>query len=301
MMDYDTKTRTVMMFAGDSQVAGTTNVYADLWSYNGTTWTQPPASTGRTGLRNSGMAYDGTADRVVTFAGRDDDPAAGTFNPLDTTWYYDATGWHQAAPANKPPARKNFGIAYDPVRNRTVVFGGQAQNGNLVSDVWEWNETTWTQVSPLAGPDPRIGLEMLYNPDLARVLVFGNSGSLAGEDLWEWNGTAWNQRQVVGSIAPRYREGAAYDAARHALVVFSGRDGGGTPTTDTALLAYWPNQTVEACTSAQIDYDNDGKAGCADEDCNLCPADCGACSGGKCGDFHCDSPSETHATCPNDC
>ena len=127
------------------------------------------------------------------------------------------------------------------------------------------------------GTDPRIGLELLYNPDAQRALVFGNSGSLQGEDLWEWNGVAWTQRQIVGTIAPRYREAVAYDAAHHAIVVFSGRVvSSGTPTGGTQLLAYWPNTTPEACTSAQIDYDNDGQAGCADADCwsvctPLCP------------------------------
>jgi len=115
--------------------------------------------------------------------------------------------------------------------------------------------------------------------------------------------------------------------------MFSGRDATSfAPTAGTTLVHYQPNSTVEACTSAQLDYDNDGLAGCADddcwsvctplcppgatcpgsaprcgdgtcnpnEDCNLCPADCGACAGGKCGDFHCDG-TETHATCPNDC
>jgi cysteine-rich repeat protein len=332
MMAYDNRTKTVMMFGGDSN-NGTYLTYADLWSYNGATWTQPALSTGRSGVFASGMAYDVTADRVVSFGGRDDgSTGTGTFAVLNTTWYWDATGWHQASPTNPPTVREDFGLVYDPVRNRTVMFGGQDDNGIVTSDVSEWNETNWTILSPpVAGPDPRIGLELIYNPDAERTLVFGNSDNLSGEDLWEWNGTTWTQRTVVGSIQPRYRECVAYDEAHHGMVVFSGADSAGNPTGTTQRLGYVPNQTVEACTSAQIDYDNDGKAGCADpdcwgvctplcppgvtcpagaprcgdgvctanEDCNLCPADCGACTG-KCGDFHCDT-GETHATCPNDC
>jgi cysteine-rich repeat protein len=327
LMDYDAKTRTVMLFGGDGNVGTTFTPYADLWSYNGATWTQPTLSTGRTPtLQNSGAVYDTLADRVVTFGGFD-----GT-NVVNTTWYWDSSGWHQAVPTNPAVARSDFGMAYDPVRNRTVVFGGEDNSSSPVSDVYEFNEATWTKVSPTTSPDARIGLNLIYNPDAQRVLAFGNSPSLAGEDLWEWNGTTWSQRQVVGTVAPKYRESAAYDAARHSLVVFGGEDTSGFLTQTTQRVAYWPNQTVEACTSAQIDYDNDGLAGCADpdcwsictplcppgttcgataprcgdgtcstnEDCNICPADCGACPGGKCGDFHCDS-GESHATCPNDC
>ena len=101
----------------------------------------------------------------------------------------------------------------------------------------------------------------------------------------------------------------------------------------TQLVQYRPNGPVEACTYANIDYDNDGRAGCADdecwavcdplhppgttrpasapycgdgvctpsfENCRICPADCGACPAGACGDFEC-TGAETSATCPNDC
>jgi hypothetical protein len=41
-------------------------------------------------------------------------------------------------------------------------------------------------------------------------------------------------------------------------------------------LVYRPNTAAEACTSAQLDYDGDGLAGCADDECwatcsPLCP------------------------------
>jgi cysteine-rich repeat protein len=332
MMSYDTGTRSVMLFGGDSNNSSYLT-YADLWSYNGSTWSQPALSTGRSGVFNSGMVYDIAANRAVTFGGRDDgSTGGGTFQVLNTTWYWDATGWHQLSPVTVPTVREDFGIAYDTVRNRTVMYGGQDSSGNVTSEVSEWNGTTWANLSPpVAGPDPRVGLELVYNPDAARVLVFGNSDNLNGEDLWEWNGTAWTQRTVVGKITPRYREAVAYDNGHHCLLVFSGADSAGNSTTSTQRLGYIPNTSVEACTSAQIDYDNDGFAGCFDpdcwavctplcppgtacpstsprcgdgtcsgfEDCKLCPQDCGACTG-KCGDFHCDS-GETHAACPNDC
>ena len=116
-------------------------------------------------------------------------------------------------------------------------------------------------------------------------------------------------------------------------VSFSGLDSTSTATATTVLLQYRPNGAIEACTSAQVDYDNDGQAGCADdecwavcdplhppgttrpagapfcgdgacgaaEDCAICPADCGACTGGRCGDFHCDSATESTTSCPHDC
>src|SRR6185312_13559120 len=90
----------------------------------------------------------------------------------------------------------------------------------------------------------------------------------ASEDLWEWNGTAWQQRALGNTVSPRYGAAVAYDAANHTIVMFSGRDANtAAPTAATTLIRYQSNSSVEACTSAAVDYDNDGLAGCADDDC----------------------------------
>ena len=221
-------------------------------------------------------------------------------------------------------------MAYDPIRKRSVMFGGIDDAFALKNDVWEWDGSTWAQVLAI-GPDAREGHAMFYNPDRGQVSVYGNSNG-GGEDLWEWSGAAWTQRTLDTVNPQAYRRQVAYDAAQHALLVFGGRDSTFAPTAATRLLQYRPWTTVESCTSAQLDYDNDGKAGCADEecwsvctplcppgttcpagapkcgdgvcgaaeDCNICPGDCGACAAGVCGDYHCDA-GETHASCPLDC
>jgi cysteine-rich repeat protein len=320
---YNTAARNVMLFGGDALV--------DLYTYNGTAWTAAAMSSGRTPTRNTPMTYDAARDRLVTFAGRDDAPNS-TRRVLDTTWrWHSTTGWQLVTSAQEPPGRKGHGIAYDHVRQRTVLFGGFDDATTALSDVWEFDGTSWERMESTVGPNARTGLHVLYNPDARRVVVFGNSGGFTGEDLWEWTAAGWNQRQVLGTIPSRYRATIAYDAANHALVTFGGRDTNFNHFGTTRLLAYWPNTAVEACTSSQVDYDNDGKLGCADEDCwaqctplcapgttcptgaprcgdgtcqpnedcAICPSDCGACTG-TCGDFHCNS-GETATNCPSDC
>jgi hypothetical protein len=274
------------------------------------------------------MSYDASNNRLVTFGGI----LTATSTVTNDTWTWTAAGgWASTSPVTKPPARDDSATAYDRVRNRTVVFSGNPRNGTTLTDVWEWNGVNWNQVTA-AGPSQRTGHRLYYNPDAARVCMFGGNTSGTNEDLWEWNGTTWSQRPLSTALPSKYQTAAAYDAASRSLVVFGGRDASATLTASTALVQYVPNGSSEACTSAQIDYDGDGKAGCVDdecwsvcdplhppgttrpagapfcgdsacngpEDCNICPADCGACAGGKCGDFHCDSP-ETNATCPTDC
>jgi cysteine-rich repeat protein len=325
VLDYDTSAQRIRLFGGDNY-NGTDTTYTDVYSYDGSTWSAL-ASAGRQSVRMATMSYDANANKLVTFGG----VIAGTTTPVQTTWVWSsANGWQQLSPASPPSVRNDSATAYDPVRKRTVLFSGNSHTGTTLSDTWEWDGAAWTQFSA-SGPTQRRGHRLFYNPDAARVCVFGNAGA-ASEDLWEWNGSTWKSRTINQTVTPKYQRAVAYDAANHELVTFAGRDQSSfAATAGTVRVRYQANATVEACTSATLDYDNDGKAGCADdecwsvctplcppgvtcpgtapkcgdgtcgafEDCNICPGDCGTCTG-KCGDFKCDT-GETHSSCPNDC
>jgi len=336
---YDPVGRVIRMYGGDNWVGGTSTqliTYNDVWTYNGATWTQVGTAGTRTAARTAAMAFDSTANRMLTFGGVTGEASNGN-NQYGTTvgetWYWDGT-WHQNTSAGQPGPRDNGQMVYDPVRNKTVMFSGNPRNGTTADDTWEWNNASWTLVANNVGPSTRFNSRMVFNPDTSHATVFGNSGLTTGEDVWEWNGTTWTQRTQLGTYPSRYAPAVAYDAIHHEIVAFSGRNNGLQafgPTQDFGLFKSRPNATTEVCTSAQVDYDNDGLAGCADdecwsvckplcppgvtcagtapkcgdgtcsatEDCRICPTDCGACTG-TCGDFNCDS-GENHSTCPNDC
>ena len=43
-----------------------------------------------------------------------------------------------------------FGLAYDPVRQRTVLFGGAS--GTLLDDTWEFDGQDWAQIATANAP-----------------------------------------------------------------------------------------------------------------------------------------------------
>src|SRR5438034_701360 len=47
-----------------------------------------------------------------------------------------------------PTARMNAGMAYDVIRRRAVLFGGQAAPG-LLNDTWVWNGELWRHLETL--------------------------------------------------------------------------------------------------------------------------------------------------------
>src|ERR1051325_8282159 len=54
-----------------------------------------------------------------------------------------------------PTARADHAMAYDGVRDRTVLFGGNDTTGNYLSDTWEWDGMNWIQRNPASQPPAR--------------------------------------------------------------------------------------------------------------------------------------------------
>jgi hypothetical protein len=114
-------------------VGGRTNATAggqvnNTWEYDGTTCTLvtdygPEARWGGT------LNYDGT---VSLLCGGTD----GT-NSFSRTWQWDGAHWTQRQDFG-PASRSLAGAAYDSVRERLVLFGGQTSTGTQVfGDTWE--------------------------------------------------------------------------------------------------------------------------------------------------------------------
>ncbi len=337
-MIYNAESRSVMMLATSLELAesqNTTDGFGTLdrlFAYNGTDWSEVPAPDHPV-VRNTSLVFDGVNNFVMSFGGRDEQ-TGGTSQVL-RAWTPDF-GWFEFDGGNGPVSRlSGTMMAYDPIRQRTIVFGGKDDFRTPLDDIWEWDGGGWIPFDQ-RGPSARFGHTVFYNPDARQISVYGNASNAANvEDLWDWDGDKWTQRAVDAASAPlpHYKQAVAYDSARHQIFTFGGRDQSFQTASQLALLQYRAAATTEACTYATLDYDKDGKAGCTDdecwsvctplcppgsptscatttprcgdgqcsafEDCNICPADCGVCSG-TCGDFSC-GVGETASNCPNDC
>ena len=132
--------------------------------------------------------------------------------------------WITQSPTTSPSARSDLAMAYDSVRNVTVLFGGFA-GGAALGDTWEYDGTNWKGIFPTTSPPARLGSAMTY--DTARhvsVLFGGRSVTTEYNDVWEWDGSHWTQASVGGtSPATRDRHGMTYDNVRGVHVMFGGR------------------------------------------------------------------------------
>ena len=186
-------------------------------------WNQTTTSTSPSPRAWHEVAYDTARQRTVLFGGgyviRMGNTTVIAF--LGDTWEWDGVNWAQIKPTNAPAVRWAQAMVFDVSRQRTVMFGGQRNNGFL-ADTWEWDGQNWTQVNTATSPSPR-GAEMAYDSVRRRTVLFGGYSRLGAQsDTWEYDGTNWTQIRTTVSPPARAFHAMAYDIARRRTVLFGG-------------------------------------------------------------------------------
>jgi len=206
---YDPGNREYVLFGGRVQQAtpascspGTLPAHlktdyfcGDTWVYNFQTWVQMTPALSPSAREGHAMVYDAAHGQVVLFGGT----AAASSTPLNDTWIWNGTTWKQALPAHSPPARLWHSMAYDPVHQQVLLFGGDSGT-QFLNDTWIWNGTDW-QPAPLQAtpPPPRTSAGLDYDPVTdSMVLCSGTTWTTKRIgtpvlDAWSWNGSQWHQ------------------------------------------------------------------------------------------------------------
>ena len=86
-------------------------------------------------------------------------------------------------------------MAFDALRNRTIVHGGK-NGASRLSDVWEWDGTNWTEASAAVRPSERHGPAMIYDSARSRMTLFG------GRDATQFFADTWQLANNPGPLNP---------------------------------------------------------------------------------------------------
>ena len=137
-MTYDPAADRVFLFGG--AIFGATIVWKnDTWALSvvDKTWTNTHASTSPSARGGAPMAYDSVADVALLFGGANTfaNTLSGYFND---TWAYNATAnaWSDVTSVHSPSPRVLSALAYDPIADRTILFGGAPGGGIPYDDAW---------------------------------------------------------------------------------------------------------------------------------------------------------------------
>jgi hypothetical protein len=173
-MAYDRQRARVVMYGGASS-AGT---LGDTWEWDGVIWLQRIAP-GPVPRSQHALAYDARRGVTVLYGGQDITILA---QPYTDTWEWDGVAWTQRQPATSPGYRREFGMAYDALRERVVLFGGVGGN----QETWEWDGSNWTLRPVAASPPGRHRCGFAYDAFREHVLLFGGQASPEVADLWRY-------------------------------------------------------------------------------------------------------------------
>jgi cysteine-rich repeat protein len=219
--------------AGQSGDGCTSRCTAELAIWRQLVETHPSSKTGNRMLY--GLATDPVTG-LLLFGGANGSGSLIGLPPIfEDTWTWNGAAWTEAdvledisGAMQRPPRRNEPSIAYDPGRERVVLFGGIG-DGGLLGDTFEWDGYTWRTFA-VPGPSPRQGASMACSP--GRCILFGGKG--AGDtllaDAWEWDGASWTELAVPGGPGARANAVMTYDRGRARFVVFGGERpvGGGS-------------------------------------------------------------------------
>lgn len=223
---YDAARARVVLHGG---LSGASGRRGETWEYDGASWSLVAGSGGPGPRYTHAMTFDATRGKSLMFGGYGDDF-------LSEVWEYDGTAWSPGPTA--PPsleARSYTALAFDSLRSRAVLFGGEKTNG-FFDDTWECDGTAWIPVATPSSPPRRAAHAMAFDQGRGVVVLFGGRTGPVMSDTWEYDGSDWTEGPVApASLYGRAWMGMAYDPGLARTVMF----GGGNFFTDVYRNDTW--------------------------------------------------------------
>lgn len=225
-----------LWLSGSDGLAG-----ANLFRWNGSAWMRTLAPT-----EGFYFASDFGAGMRLACVGLYHFDGFNAINGTIST--FDGTAW-SPLDFEEPGARTSAAMAHDPVRRRTVMFGGTTNGGasGAIAQTLEFDGRHWN-ASGASGPSARYGHAMAFDPVRNLVLCVGGqtaSGANTGE-TWGYDGTAWTLLAPSVGGTTRFRSAIAWDSNRQRLVLFGGQSNSGV----VGDLLEWDGSTWTAIASS---------------------------------------------------
>ncbi|MEM7202258.1 MAG: hypothetical protein AAF628_18455 [Planctomycetota bacterium] len=200
----------VLLFGGESR----SRFLGDTWRFDGSDWSLlGPGPSPRTESGMTGTPWNGGT--VVLFGGL---TARSPDVVTDELWLHDSAGW-RVVPSQGlwPRGRREAAMAYDPARDRVVLFGGRDTSGVRSNATWEWDGMAWHARTPATRPPAMAGHRLAFDPTTNTCLALRWNG-----DAWRWDGSDWTQVATCEPFGVRNGAGLGFDPSTGEVVAFGG-------------------------------------------------------------------------------
>lgn len=223
MMAYDAAQARVVLYGGAKGFFPNYIEYSDTRWLDGSQWREVPVGFAAPARWEQSMCFDSRRGVIVlngggSFVGIPGNPnnhhIGGTYEFNGSTWALSTMGG--------PNARHGSVMAFDSLRNRTVLFGGKHD----VTGTWEWDGQSWSLITPTgASPQLRGFAGFAFDESRGKAVLFGGGTDsfVPLGDTWEWDGATWTRVATTGPTA-RLGPGMVYDSFRQRIVLHGGQD-----------------------------------------------------------------------------
>ena len=176
---FDPQSGKVLLFGGHKYetVGIPRHIYMnDLWSWDGSDWTELTPADGPSGRQSSFFGYDSFNFSMLLFGGREE--SSGT----NDTWNFDGSEWNQLDPHTVPEKQYSiFGCTADIY---PMIFSTDCEKS------WLWNGSDWEDYNINGSVGERGNTAMEYDLHNNNILMFGGhvGGSVVNDTFLLENG-----------------------------------------------------------------------------------------------------------------
>ncbi|MCI4332483.1 MAG: hypothetical protein L3K01_01945 [Thermoplasmata archaeon] len=156
---------------------------------------------------------------------------------LNDTWLFTNSSWTQIFPSAHPGPTRNGMMAWDPVDQEVVLFGGSNATAYL-NATWVFHMGHgWRQLTPTVSPPARRSGGMAYDGADHYVVMWGGHNGTAPNgsinyqpdytmlnDTWSFSGGAWTQVVTANAPPPSSEPSLQYDPTTGVVIEFGGYD-----------------------------------------------------------------------------
>lgn len=218
-MAYDPASERVILLGGGA--ANSDPKRNDMWSWDGTTWTELHPTTMPSGwIAPSASALDGDGSTVMLVSF----DASGNLG----TWQWTGSDWVYKATVGGPQTASKFAFVYDPDRHQDVLAAGWRGYGPQASagDTWLLRQGTWTRVESAseAPQGEAVGAYDQTRHQLVLVTPANGAPNDWANPTWTWDGNSWTRHR------PSHRppgglwfQSMAYDPISRQVIMFGGK------------------------------------------------------------------------------
>lgn len=192
-----------------------------MWSWDGTTWRRVPSGDPPMQLGWATAAADPVTHQLLLNGTTSDGAAFSQPGHLVWDGHHWTVGPVPATPANAGPttvAADDTGIAWDPISQRVIQYGGGVQQPFDTTAAWDGSR--WTFLSPKTIPPPGTARAATDEARGQLLLVAGSASQQPSATTWRWSGENWVK--LAATSSPLLNSAVTYDPVVRAVIAYVG-------------------------------------------------------------------------------